>query len=268
MALPPDIAASRALFPRGLRQPPGSFRFSEDALLLAAFILRRCLPLTSGRSLLDLGCGCGVVGLACLLGDEGLACLGADCVPELAQAARDNARALGLASRYAARVLDLASPEARMALPEGSFSLVAANMPYRPSGSGRLPRSGLRQKALIADEGTMPAFLRGAARALAPGGLFALVYPWEAKDALFSGLEAQGFSLRLLLPLSAREGRATRCLVAAGLGRSGGQSGGRSGERAVPEPPLVLRARSGKEYGAEAVAFCPWLASRPWGEPF
>ncbi|WP_156925310.1 tRNA1(Val) (adenine(37)-N6)-methyltransferase [Nitratidesulfovibrio termitidis] len=143
----PDVVLqARALFPRGLAQPVGGFRFSVDALLLAAFA-GECLPegnalavraenLRDERSttphaqpmsgqgaaqgaspgiagmagmttFADLGAGCGVVGLALLLAHPHLTGTGIDIDGELADAARQNAARLGLADRFRVLRADL-----------------------------------------------------------------------------------------------------------------------------------------------------------------
>lgn len=249
-------ASARGRFPRGLSQPPGSFRFSVDALLLAAFALRFRPAHAARDAILDLGCGCGVAGLACLLGDAGASCLGVDIAPELTAAAAANAAALGLADRFTARTADLAQAGHRDGLPENAFTLAIANMPFRPAGSGRLPRSALREKALFADERTMPAFMKSAWRGLAPSGSFFLVYPWDTREALFGALAGQGFSLDVTLPVCTVRGTPSRCLVRAVQGATG--------KDARHEPPLVLHERGEKHYTDHAADFCPWLVSRPW----
>ena len=79
---PSPHAEARRAFPAGLEQPEGSFRFSVDALLLAAFAASRTADVTI--RFIDLGTGCGVVGLAYLLLKSNK-CRGAcmDCNPEL-----------------------------------------------------------------------------------------------------------------------------------------------------------------------------------------
>lgn len=246
---------ARALFPCGLTQPEGSFRFSVDALLLAAFVVRRCLPERAFPArMLDLGCGCGVVGFACLLERPELVVAGIDVAPELAAAATANAAALGLGDRFAASLADLAAPDAPQV---GSFPVVAANPPFYRIGSGRLPFSPLRRKALFADEGTLPAFARYARNALAPLGVFALIYPWGDREYLFSCLESFGFGVRTVVPVVAgtRDGEPSRCLVSASLGDE---------IDARVEPPLVLRGeRGGCAEGA--LRFCPWLTRKQDG---
>ena len=266
--LQPAMQRARARFPRGLFQPPGSFRFSADALLLAAFILRQCLPEEDGAALLDLGCGCGVVALACLLQAEGLTARGVDIDPDLVAAARANAAALGLALRFKADALDLAAalgaPFAS-AMGDGSreqpgaYAVVAANMPYRVPGSGRLPRSAARNRALFADEATMPSFMTAAKAAITPEGVFALVYPLDGLGRLLSALAGHGFAAETALPVRMARDGASRVLVRAVRAEN---------PLARPfrqEPELTLRAGSGKAgYTPEALAFCPWLDSNPW----
>lgn len=264
MTAPATIQCARDRFPRGLAQPPGSFRFSADALLLAAFILRRCLPGTSGAALLDLGCGCGVVGLACLLGDGTLTAHGLDIDASLVSAARVNAAALGLSSRFSAEALDLADTAGVARIQPGAFDVVAANMPYRSPGSGRLPGSEARKRALFADASTMPSFMMAARVALAQEGCFAQVYPREGCERLLDSLSGHGLAAELVLPVRMTREGASRVLVRA-------EHAGRATARPVRyEPELVLHsapAPGGKGgYTPEALEFCPWLETRPCSE--
>ncbi|MBO6002285.1 MAG: hypothetical protein J6P53_02185, partial [Mailhella sp.] len=61
----PGIEERRAMFPRGLEQPPGSYRFGADALALAGMTAE--LPLAGNAALCELGTGCGAAALAVLL---------------------------------------------------------------------------------------------------------------------------------------------------------------------------------------------------------
>lgn len=244
---------NRALFPRGLRQPEGSFRFSMDALLLAAFIERHCLPRVSPpRTMLELGCGCGVVSLACLLADSGLTAVGADIVPELTAAAEDNAFGLGLDARFSAITLDLReSGRVRDRLAASSFGLIAANPPYHQLGHGREPRSVIRKTALFADKDTLPAFMRCARHALGPGGLYALIYPWDGLGRVREAFMAEGFSVTSLLPVCTVGNEPSRVLLAAAPTLDSGEP--------APLPPLILHKESTGAYTAEAIRFCRWL---------
>ncbi len=79
-----EISSARTLFPSGLFQPEGSFRFSADALHLARFALT---ALNGKESVADLGAGCGIVGLALLLRRETLRVVAVDTSCRLAAGA-------------------------------------------------------------------------------------------------------------------------------------------------------------------------------------
>ena len=251
------FCSARAFFPRGLFQPEGTFRFSADALLLAAFTVRQCLPVAGPAFLLDLGCGCGVVGLACLLALPELTGVGIDIDPVLAAAARTNAASLGLEKRFTTKILDLMSDRDVALMPPGGFDAVAANMPFRLPDSGRLPRSASRKRALFADKDTLPAFLRGAKHALAANGRLALIYPLSGLERLLEALEHSGFSPLVVLPVIPARATSARILITAAH-RHNGDSNLRR------ESPLFLYSSPGGPHTEEALAFCPWLASRPW----
>lgn len=247
-----DAAAKkRASFPRGLYQPEGAFRFSADALLLAAFITRHCLPFVPRPArLLELGCGCGAVSFACLLADSALTAHGLDVVPDLADAANTNAVNLGLGERFSASVADVTLPGEDEAFARETYTVVAANPPYRLLGKGRLPRSAIRKKALFADEKTLPGFVRAAARALAPKGRFALIYPWGTRRTLLAALAEAGFTVAVTLPVRTAGEEPGRVLYAATRGEAG------TGDAL---PPLTLHADGSGAHTHEALAFCPWL---------
>ena len=252
MCNPDAVRRARTYFPRGLRQPKGGFRFAVDALLLAAFAVRCSRPATG--ALLDLGCGCGVVGLACLLAEPGLTAKGVDILPEQVLAAQDNAARLGLADRFTAEEADLSCETDRHHLGRGYYALVTANMPYRASGSGRLPRNAARQKALFAEEATIPSFLVTARQTLAPGGECVLVYPWETRELMLRSLEDNDFSPLELLEIRTGNAAHSRCLVRAGRAVDVPATALR-----IP-PPLDLHDREGGYFSEEAITFCPWLA--------
>ena len=104
---PSPHAEARRAFPAGLEQPEGSFRFSVDALLLAAFAASRTTDVTI--RFIDLGTGCGVVGLAYLLLKRNICQgFGMDCNPELIAAAQNNTAKLGFSDRFALHTGELA----------------------------------------------------------------------------------------------------------------------------------------------------------------
>lgn len=92
---PSAIEHAQRIFPRGLEQPEGSFRFSIDALLLASFT-----RVGGVRHMADLGTGCGVAGIALCLQHKGLRGIGIEIDTRLVQAAKQNVSVLGLEERF------------------------------------------------------------------------------------------------------------------------------------------------------------------------
>lgn len=286
--LPDAILQARALFPRGLAQPEGSFRFSVDALLLAAFAGEgvaarkgktrdggpiapdaRAMPgHDKPLAFADLGAGCGVVGLALLLAHPGLTRwgltgTGIEIDGLLADAARDNAARLGLTERFRVLRADLAAPDmsAFDALPPaGSMDLVVANPPYRRHGSGRPSPSSQRTRALFEAPVTLPAFAGAAARLLRARGRSCWVYGPDRLPDLLQELRAAGLEPKRMRCVHSRaDGPATLVLVEA---RRAGRPG------LAVEPPLALHAGEGAATALtdEALAFCPLLACNTGGK--
>jgi tRNA1(Val) A37 N6-methylase TrmN6 len=263
---------ARRYFPRGLEQPPESYRFSMEALLLAGFVD----PLPGAR-LLDLGTGCGVVALAVLCRHEHVEAHGIDIQPELTAAARRNAERLGFAHRFSVRCADLASPAlfarrpediplagpdfGKDAAPAAAYDLVLANPPFRSRRRGRLPRSLSRRTALFAGENTLDAFCGAAATALAPEGALAMIYPAPRRAELFAALDRARLRPARILPVSPRA-RAPFSLL---LTLARHVRPGSSLPHPPEAPPLVLHQEKseGGRFTPAALAYCPFLACEP-----
>jgi tRNA1Val (adenine37-N6)-methyltransferase len=246
--------AARQAFPRGLLQPEGGFRFGADALLLASF----ATPLR-GTRVLDAGTGCGPAGLGLLLArnDSDTRVLGLDREPAMVAAAQENARRLGLAERFEARLLDLRDIRTEDAIPPESVDLVLANPPYRHPASGHRPPAPMRDQARFETEGDLPAFAAAAAYALANGGWLALVHLAERLGHIVTTLSANRLEIKQLLPISSRPGAPARQVLLAA------RKNGRPGLRL--KAPLTLYRGSGSQtrLDEEALRFCPFLACNP-----
>ncbi len=242
---------ARLAFPRGLVQPEGGFRFGADALLLACFAAA-----SPGRRVLDLGTGCGPVGLGLLLAgrDPQATVLGLDRDPAMVDAARENARRLGLADRFTARCRDIRDIRADASIPAAAFDLVLANPPYRHPCSGRRPRHRDREAARFETQGDLDAFAAAASHVLADKGRLACVHLAERLVHVLAGLTAYGLEPKRILPVAPRrEAPARQILV---LARKNGRPGLRL------DPPLALYEGEGPgtRLREEAVRFCPFLA--------
>lgn len=239
---------ARAAFPRGVYQPEGSFRFSVDALLLASFIKR-----SPGKLMADLGAGCGVVGLAYLLMHPEAEGVGFEIQSELVEAANYNAERLACDQRYLCIEADVTRADfgnhvfARFREKKNTgvnkqlvlkntasstgFDLVLANPPYRILGTGRLPLSPMRQRALFAPPGTLEQFCAAAHSLLTFQGIFGIVFPAVQVAWLHIALRHSGFQIQRMLPVHGREGKPpTLVLVEARkTGRGGFGNEGSSG---------------------------------------
>ncbi len=246
-----DHLAARQLFPRGLRQPADGFRFSMDALLLASFV-------QPGKwsTALDIGTGCGVVALALLLRHGAEKQVSAvDLLPEMLQAARENARLLDLEPNLHIIDLDIRDTEAlRAAIAPQSLDIALANPPYRATGRGRLSATPLRTTARFETSADLDDFCAAAAYSLKNRGRFHLVYLAERLPEAFRALAAHGLEPKRLRPVQSKEGQGPHLLLLEA--RKQGRPG------MIFEPPLILYQGAGAatRLTQEALAFCPFLA--------
>lgn len=260
-SLSPEAQAARAYFPRGLEQPEGSFRFSVDALLLAAFAsAERC------RSFADLGTGCGVVGLGLALLHPHLSGFGIEIDLALAQAAQANAERLGLERRFGVLHADVAECTPGNPLPSpplpaahttrGHVDIVVANPPWNKAGGGRLPAGALREQALVDSGSTLNSFCSAAAALLASKGFFACIYDAERLPLLLDSLRARELEPKRLCFVHGRAELPARTVLVEARKKS------RPG--LTVEAPLILYENTGgKKRGTltpQAFAFCPFLS--------
>jgi tRNA1(Val) A37 N6-methylase TrmN6 len=234
-------------FPCGLVQPEGSFRFSADALLLAAFA-----PGEDVRRAADLGTGCGVVAFGLALRFPALACTGIDKESVLIATARANAQALGLGQRVAFAQGDLADKALLARLGHESCELVSANPPYRVSGTGRRISSGIRRKALEAPRNALADFTRAAGFLLRHHGRFACVLPPARLGDVFAALRSARLEPRRLRCVHPRSG------AKAGLVLVEARKNARP-DLAIETPLILHSSAGGEKFSPEALAFCPWL---------
>jgi tRNA1Val (adenine37-N6)-methyltransferase len=258
----PAVEARRGLFPRGLTQPAGGFRFGADTLLLSAFAARSLPPAGArGRKALtglDLGTGCGAASLGLLLlrPDLDLGLTGIDSGPEMVQAAAENAGALGLDGRFRAELADVRDFRRPGSGP--GFDLALANPPFRTCGTGRTCADEARNRARFEGPGGLAAFAACAARCLRPRGRLFLVHLAERLPELLRVLADAGLEPRRALPVPGRARQAPRLVLLDCL-RGGRRSGGAGFALLAP---LVLYALDGS-LTPEAAGFCPPLTTNP-----
>ncbi|MBQ7606664.1 MAG: methyltransferase domain-containing protein [Desulfovibrionaceae bacterium] len=237
---------TRCIFTSGLLQPEHSFRFSQDALLLAGFA-NALFPAKKER-IADLGCGSGAALLA-LASLRPLHGLGIDISEELLACARVNADRAGLAN---ARFICADLTDRRALLPlAGSQEAVLTNPPFYTRLEGRPSKERLRDMALRGGNGELIVqFCSQAARLLMHHGFFLCIYPANKVAQILRALCYAHLGLRALCSVHETCGApASRILV---LARKNAE------DDCVFHPPLILHADNGA-WQPEARALCPWL---------
>lgn len=238
------ILKRRELFPRGLVQPEGGYRFSLDSLLLSSFA-------HAGRrhTGVDLGCGCGVIGIGMLLRHPGMTIVGVELNPESIGAAEENRIGLHLIDKFTLQQGDVAEWR-----PDSVVDFVVANPPYRELGKGKTSKGAGRETARFEAQGTFKAFARCAAVALKTRGKFFFVHLPERLPELMVDLAEVGLVPKRMRLVHSREGDNAKMVLMETM-KAGGQG-------LTIEPPLILHEGKGREtrMTPEAVGFCPYLA--------
>lgn len=148
----PDVPFARESFTASvwghdLDLVSGAGVFSRGHLDHATAVLfRETQPPAPGR-ILDLGCGYGVIGLAIAAAQPGARVEGVDVNARAVTLAQENAAALGLTDRFAARLVEPEAPA-----PETTYDEIWSNPPIR-IGKAALHALLLRWLPRLADDG-------------------------------------------------------------------------------------------------------------------
>ena len=161
-----------------------------------------------------------------------------DCNPELIAAAQNNTAKLGFSDRFALHTGELADTR------------FLENPPWRLVGSGRLPATEARRKALFGDKGTFPLFASAASSLLEEDGRFACIISPDRLQDMLAALDGAGLTPYLLQYIHKQKtSPATFVLIEA-----------RKGAHAKPSvaEPIALYGPE-RFFTLESLAFCPFL---------
>lgn len=219
-----------------IRQPKSGYRAGIDPVFLAAALEAR-----AGEHVLDMGCGVGTAALCLTARLAGVTVTGLELQPELAELARANAEANGLADRV--RVVDgclTARP-----VPESSVDWVMTNPPWYEASKVSAPQTRSKAMGHVEGEADLPAWVRSAQRALKPKGRLVMIHRADRLGDILSEMTACRMGGIRVFPLFAKPGApAIRVIVTAA-----------KGSRTPLEllPGMVLHDEAGYVSQAEAV---------------
>ena len=216
-------------------------RFSSDDLLTAWFGTTMC---PQARRIADLGSGIGSVGMT-----AAWRCPGAQVVTVEAQEisvalARKSAAYNGVLDRYRITLGDLRDPD--LFKDEAPFDLVLGSPPYWPVGTRVQATHPQAVPARLEVRGDIGDYALAAARILAPGGVFACVFPLDQVDRAARAYDQAGLLLLHRQDVIFKEGEPYGVGLFAGSRQADLPPGFREAAQLphLPEPILV-RKRDG-----------------------
>jgi tRNA1Val (adenine37-N6)-methyltransferase len=230
-------------------QYEGGHRYSTDDVL-TAWYGTICAPRVERAA--DLGSGIGSVAIIAAWRLTGARFVTVEAQETSVRLARKSVRYNGIDSRFTIRQGDLRDP-AHFA-DEAPFDLVLGSPPYFPAGTATEPEHPQAVPARIEVRGSIADYATTASRILAPGGIFAFVFPVAQLDRVGRALDDAKLRLVRRRDVIFKEGEPPLISLFAAT-RSGDIP---SAYETWVEPPLTIRRRDGgvpAEYSAIRMSF-------------
>ncbi|MFN7138808.1 MAG: tRNA1(Val) (adenine(37)-N6)-methyltransferase [Limisphaerales bacterium] len=237
-----------------LFQLANGHRFSTDDVLTAWYGTSWC---PSARTALDLGSGLGTVGMIAAWRLPYTRFVTVEAQEESVRLARKSAVWNGLQERYEIRQGDFRDPG--IIRQEEQFDLVLGSPPYFPVGTGVEGDHPQKIACRFELRGTVADYCQTAAKHLAPGGLFACVFPVapeEQHQRVVEGAMAAGLSIIRWRPIVLRE--TERPLLGLFAMMRSDDLPEKMRQQTWAEPPLIIRRKDGSvhpEYAAVKLSF-------------
>ncbi|MCE5245129.1 MAG: methyltransferase [Syntrophobacteraceae bacterium] len=158
---------------------------------------------------LDLGSGKGTVAMLLLQRLPRCRAVGVEALEMSYDLACRNAVLNALENRYAPRLGDLRDPSVLAGEPP--FDLITGAPPFKPLGSGTLPRNAQRAAGRFELRGGVNEYVHTAARHLSPSGKLVILMDGleESRERTERALETEGFFLHSILAVKPRPARAS-----------------------------------------------------------
>jgi tRNA1Val (adenine37-N6)-methyltransferase len=224
-------------------------RYSTDDVL-TAWYGTLCAPRVDRAA--DLGSGIGSVALLAAWRLPGARFCTVEAQDVSIRLARKSVRYNGLESRFTLFHGDLRDPDVLAG--QEPFDLVTGSPPYFPPGTATAAEHPQAVPARIEVRGSVADYAAAATRLLAPGGVFAFVFPTNQTARALEGLGNAGLQLVRRRDVVFRDGEPPIITLFAAVRR------GDIPATFTPfvEPPLVIRNRDGSvpiEYSAIRLSF-------------
>ncbi len=192
-----------------IRQPAKGYRAGGDPLLLAAAVAAK-----PGETVLDLGCGVGTAGLCLLTRLPEVRVVALELQPGLAELARANAAANGLAERFTVVEGSLLAPPEL--LRGRGFDHVLTNPPWLPEAVSRRPATATKSIGHLEGEADLGLWLTVAVRFLKRRGSLAVIHRADRLEHLLAAMAGLPLGAITVLPLWPKAGHpAIRVVVTA-----------------------------------------------------
>lgn len=226
-------------------------RFSTDDVLTAWY---GTTWVPSASTVLDLGSGIGAVGMVAAWRLPAARIVTIEAQEDSVRLARKSAAYNGLSGRYDVRHGDFRDPA--VLGEDERFDLVLGSPPYFPPGTGEESDHPQRAACRFELRGDIADYARIAIRHLAPGGIFACVFPENQRERVArAAADAEAVIVRRR-PVVFREGEPPLIGLSVMMRATDLPAAWR--QRTWVEPPLVVRQANGEvhpEYAVVKLAF-------------
>jgi tRNA1(Val) A37 N6-methylase TrmN6 len=224
-------------------------RFSVDDILTAWFGTT-CCP--RADRIADLGSGIGSVGMAAAWRSPGAVVHTVEAQAMSARLARKSAAYNGILDRYHIHEGDLRDPG--LFAGEAPFDLVLGSPPYWPVGTRTEAEHPQAVPARLEVRGDIGDYALAAARILAPGGVFACVFPSDQLDRAVEAYRSADLVLLRRQDVLFKEGEAYGLGLFAGSRRTDLPPAFEAlAELPVVHDPITIRRRDGRIHPSIAV---------------
>ncbi len=224
-------------------------RFSTDDMLTAWFGTTWC---PQARRIADLGSGIGSVGMTAAWRCPGAQVVTVEAQDISVQLARKSVAFNGLGDRYRITLGDLRDPE--LFREEEPFDLVLGSPPYWPVGTRMEAVHPQAIPARLEVRGAIADYALAAAKILAPGGVFACVFPLDQVERAAAAYAEADLLLLHRQDVIFKEGDPYGIALFAGSRRADLPEGFQEAAELPALPaPIIIRRRDGRVHPSIAL---------------